>query len=101
METPRGGGIHFLTHTKKETGQSEISLSCNSPAALDAPFVRFTPAQLKVYRHPGGAGVPSFDRDPDGGGEYQKYTFFTGTFPEKYCGRAVPEVSPAHAHRSD
>ena len=81
------GDYQFFTHTKKETEQSKISLSCNSPAALDAPFARFAPAALKYFWHPGG-GAPIFDSDSEGG--YQNlteirggYAFFKGTFPEK------------------
>ena len=48
----------IFTHTKKETEQSKISLSRNSPTALDAPFKRFAPATLIIiyisFRHPGG-----------------------------------------------
>ena len=86
METPREG-YPFFIHTKKETEQSKISLSRNSPVALDAPFARFAPAALKSFRHPGGGypfltetpreGVPKFYEDSEGGD-----AFFMGTFPE-------------------
>ena len=67
-----------------------MPLLCNSPSSLDAYFARFAPAALKSFRHPGGWGVPIFDRDSEG--RYQNFTgtlrggyaFFTGTFPEKY-----------------
>ena len=51
METLRGG---------------KISLSCNSPAALDAPFARFAPAALINFRHTGGGDI--FGNDIEGGG---------------------------------
>ena len=78
---------NFYTPKKKETEPRKLSLSRNSPAALDAPLARFAPAALKIFRHPG--GVPIFDSDSEGG--YQNfygdseggYAFFTGTFPEK------------------
>ena len=53
------GGVSIFTHTKKETEQSKISLSHNSPAALDAPFARLAPAALRSFQHPGGVrGYP-------------------------------------------
>ena len=63
--TPRGGGYPFFRHIKKETEQSKISLSCNFPAALDAPFAQFAPAALISFQRPG--GVPIFDSDFEGG----------------------------------
>ena len=62
----RGGVVLFFTHIKKETEQSKISLSCNSPATLDAPFTRFAPAARISFRRQGG-GVPIFDNDFEGG----------------------------------
>ena len=64
-----------------------MPLSRNSPAALDAPFVRFAPAALNSFRLPGGGthfwlrpegGYQNFTVIPRGG-----YAFFTDIFPEK------------------
>ena len=50
----------FFTHTKKETKQDKISLSRNSPAALDSPVAQFVPtAALKSF--------PKFYGDSRGG----------------------------------
>ena len=83
---PRGD-IHFLHTQKKNTEQSKISLSRNSPATLDAPFVRFAPAALNSLRLPGGG--PIFDCDSEGG--YQNFTviprggmrFLRALFPKR------------------
>ena len=65
-----------------------MPLSCNSPAALDAPFARFVPAALKSFRHPGG-GYPFLTETPRRGTKILRrlrrgYAFFTGAFPENY-----------------
>ena len=52
-----------------------------------ANFVRFAPAALKIFLHPGG-GVPILDGVSQGGG----YAFFTGIFPEKYHPPPQPEI---------
>ena len=66
----RGGVSIFYTH-KKRNRTKQISLSHNSPAALDAPYARFAPAALKSSRHPGG-GYPFLTATPRGG--YQNLT---------------------------
>ena len=82
------GGYPFFTHTKKEKEQSKISLSRNSPATLDAPFVRFAPAALKIFRLLGGGPfltetprgrVPKFFGDSEEGG----MRFLWALFPKR------------------
>ena len=79
-ETPRGVSILY-TNTKKDTEQSKISLSRNSPAALDAPLARFASAALKSFQHPGRSGVPIFDSDSERGGGGMR--FLRALFPKR------------------
>ena len=51
----RGGGISiFYKHEKQKKRIWQNAPFAQFPAALNAPFVRFTPAALKSFRHPGG-----------------------------------------------
>ena len=85
-KVPRGRGVSIFLHTQKETEQSKISLSRNSPTALDASFARFAPAALKSFRHPG--GYPFLTATPRG---YQNFTliprggmcFLRALFPKR------------------
>ena len=66
LRTLQGGGIHFLHTQKKKQNKSKnkITLSRNSPAAVDAPFARFAPAGCCPEKLPAPWGVPIFDTTP-------------------------------------
>ena len=67
-----------------------MPLSNNSTRCPGCPFHEIRPAARKSFWHPGGGGVPIFDRDSEGrvpyfyGDSGGGNAFFMGTFPKKY-----------------